>query len=134
MPCRRWSSVPEHYYTAYHHLFTSAAPIHDVRGRIVGAIGIAGPLEAANAHTLALVMSAARAISTQIQADWSLQEANHRLSEVNTIMSTITEGVIAWDINGEIIHVNKQAGKILGLNPAATPGPSHRRSAADCRK
>jgi transcriptional activator for dhaKLM operon len=67
-------------------------------------------------------MSAARAISTQFQADWSLQEANQRLSALNTILSTITEGVIAWDINGEIIHVNKQAGTILGLNPTATLG------------
>ncbi len=112
----------EHYYASYHQLFGSAAPIHDVRGRSLGAICICGPVEMASPHTLALVMSAALAISNQIQADWSLQEANHRLSEVNAILSAISEGVLAWNSSGEIHHINAQASLMLGLDPITVHG------------
>ncbi len=113
---------PEHYYEHYHQFSTSAAPVHDINGRIIGVIAIVGLVEQVTSHTLALVMSAARAISNQLQADWSLQEANHRLSEVHTVMSTISEGVIAWNAKGEINHANAQAGEMLGINPAAILG------------
>ena len=112
----------EHYNRAFHALSSSAAPIHDVRGRIVGTIGLIGPVENVSSHTLALAMSAARAISNQMQADWSLEEANHRLLEVNTVMGAVTEGVIAWNANGDINHVNAKAGEMLKLNPASVLG------------
>ncbi|MFN2134791.1 MAG: dihydroxyacetone kinase operon transcriptional regulator DhaR [Candidatus Promineifilaceae bacterium] len=112
----------EHYCATYHPYFGSAAPIHDIRGRIVGAISMCGPVEALNPYMMALVMSAASAISNRIQADWSLQEANHRLSEVNTVLSAISEGVIAWSTGGEIHHVNEQACELLGLNATSVMG------------
>ncbi len=112
----------EHYFMAFHGVSSSAAPIHDVRGRIIGTIGIIGPAEHTNSHTLALVMSAARAISNQLHADWSLDEANKRLLEVSTVMSTMTEGVIAWNADGEINHVNAKACEILHVNPASVLG------------
>jgi transcriptional activator for dhaKLM operon len=115
---------PEHYLQRLHHLVTTAAPIHDVRGRIVGILGIVGLVEAATSHTLGLVMSAARAVSNQLQADWYLREANHHLSEVNTILGSIAEGVIVWDERGEIHHVNVQAGHMLQLNPGSVVGRS----------
>jgi len=114
----------EHYYKKYHSISSSAAPIHDVRGRIIGTISIICTAEKASSHTLALVLSAARAISSQLQADWSLEEANHRLLEVNTIMSAITEGIIAWNTGGDINHVNAKAGEMLNLNPASVLGLS----------
>jgi transcriptional regulator of acetoin/glycerol metabolism len=115
---------PEHYYELYHQFSTSAAPIHDINGRIIGVIAIIDHAENATSHTLALAMSAGRAISNQLQADWSLQEANHRLSEVHTVMSTISEGVFAWNAKGQISHANAQAGEMLGINPAAVSGQS----------
>ncbi|MDX1613155.1 MAG: dihydroxyacetone kinase operon transcriptional regulator DhaR [Candidatus Promineifilaceae bacterium] len=112
----------EHYYQAYHHWVTTAAPVHDVRGRIIGLLGVVGPAAQATAHTASLVMAATRAISNQLFTDWYLDEANVRLSEVNTILGAIAEGVIAWDDSGRIHHTNKQAGQILGLDSAAIVG------------
>jgi transcriptional activator for dhaKLM operon len=112
----------EHYLQRLHHLVTTAAPIHDVRGRIVGVLGMAGPAEGASSHTLGMTMAAARAIGSQLQADWYLREANHRLSEVNTILGSIAEGVIVWDETGEIHHMNVQAGQMLQLNPRMVMG------------
>jgi transcriptional regulator of acetoin/glycerol metabolism len=113
---------PEHFFRSNHHLVTTAAPIHDVRGRIVGILGVVSPLATATPHTLGLVMSAARAISNQLLTDWYLEEANLHLSEVNTILGAIEEGVVAWDKAGRIQHVNAQAGQILGIEPATILG------------
>jgi transcriptional activator for dhaKLM operon len=118
----------EHYFEFLHAVVTAAAPIHDVRGRVIGLLGMVGPLNAtppfygATSHTLGLVMSAARAIGNQLQANWYLEEANQHLSQVNAILGAITEGVIVWGQEGEIRHVNEQAGAMLQLNPRAVVG------------
>jgi transcriptional activator for dhaKLM operon len=112
----------EHYFAFLHGIVSAAAPVHDVRGRIIGLLGMVGSVETASSHTLALVMSAARAISNQLQANWYLQEANQRLGEVNTVLGSITEGVIVWSPEGEIRHVNEQAAEILQINPRAVMG------------
>lgn len=112
----------EHYFAYLHNVATTAAPIHDVRGRIIGLLGMVGPLEPATSHTLGLVMAAARAIGNQLQANWYLEEANQHLSQVNTILGAITEGVIVWNQEGEIRHVNEQAATMLQINPRTAVG------------
>lgn len=112
----------EHYFRVLHGIVTAGAPIHDVRGRIIGVLGMVGSVETATSHTLALVMAAARAVGNQLQANWSLEEANQHLSEVNTIVGAITEGVIVWDQQGEIRQVNAQAGQMLQINARAAVG------------
>ncbi|MBE2222692.1 MAG: PTS-dependent dihydroxyacetone kinase operon transcriptional regulator DhaR [Anaerolineae bacterium] len=112
----------EHYYEAYHPFASSAAPVHDANGRIIGIISIIEPVLAVTRHSLSLVMAAARAISNQLQAELYLHEANHHLSEVRTILEVIHEGIITWDKNGKINHVNALAGKILQIKPNAILG------------
>ncbi len=116
----------EHYYEAYHQMASSAAPVHDANGRLVGIVGIIEPVTATSRHSLSLVMAAARAISNQLQANMYLQEANHRLTEVNTILEAIHEGVISWGPDGKIYHVNERAGQILHFSPHTATGlPLH---------
>lgn len=112
----------EHYFSLFHNLISAAAPIHDVRGRVIGVLGMVGPLSRAGGHTLGVVMSGARAITNQLQANWHLEESNRRLSELNTVLGAIDEGVIVWNGNGEVMHVNQQAGDILRINPRAVVG------------
>ncbi len=112
----------EHYFEFLHPFVTAAAPIHDVRGRIMGLLGMAGPIDTATSHTLGLVMSAARAVGNQMQANWYLEEANQHLGQVNTILGAITEGVMVWNQEGEIRHVNEQAARMLQINPRMALG------------
>lgn len=112
----------EHFFRVYHRFVSTAAPIHDVRGRIVGLLGIVGPVETANSHTLGLAMTAARAVGNQLQTDWYVEEANRHLSEVRTMLGAISEGVIAWDEDGIINHVNEPTRDILDINPASILG------------
>ncbi len=112
----------EHYYEVFHEMTTSAAPIHDVNGRIAGIIGIIEPATSTTRHSLSLVMAAGRALSNLLHANMYLHEANHRLAEVNTILGSIREGVIAWDENFKITHINVRAGKMLHINPQTATG------------
>jgi transcriptional activator for dhaKLM operon len=113
---------PEHFYRAYHHLATAAAPVHDVRGRIIGVLTIISPASLGSPHMLSLAMSAARAISNQVNTNWYVDEANQHLSEVNAILAGVTEGVVAWNEQGKILHMNDQAGRILDLRPSSMVG------------
>ncbi len=115
---------PEHYFESFHDLATTAAPVHDVAGRIVGVIGLVTPADQASSHDLALVMATARALSNQIQTNFYLDEANTSLTAMKAILSAMTEGVIAWDGARRITHVNEQAGRMLGLVPASVLGRS----------
>ena len=113
---------PEHYFEVYHDFVSTAAPIHHSSGRIIGLLGIINPLESATSHTLALVMGVARAIGNQMQTDLYLEEANRHLSEVRAILEGISVGVITWDDQQIINHINTQAASILELNANAVLG------------
>ncbi len=115
---------PEHYLKQLHTTVTSAAPIHDVGGRIIGALAIVGPVEQAHSHSLAAVMAGARAISNQLQTDMYLQEANRRYSELQGVFEAISEGIIVWNMAGTVTHINTQAGHILGISPTSILGRS----------
>ncbi|MEZ4592884.1 MAG: sigma 54-interacting transcriptional regulator [Chloroflexota bacterium] len=96
--------------------------MHDVNGRIIGIIGVVNSAEDATSHTLSLVMAVARAIGNQLQAELYLEEANRRLTELNTIMESITEGVLTWNSSERINHANSQAGRLLNLSPSSVLG------------
>lgn len=112
----------EHYFRAHHHFATTAAPIHNVRGRIIGVLGAVSLAEEATSHTLGLVMTAARAVGNQLHADLFLEEANRHLTEVRTILSSVAEGTVSWNESGIIKYVNSAAGRILRLTPSAIVG------------
>ncbi|MCB8984268.1 MAG: PTS-dependent dihydroxyacetone kinase operon transcriptional regulator DhaR [Ardenticatenaceae bacterium] len=112
----------EHFLQALHPFVTTAAPIHQVNGRIIGIIGIIGPVSSATSHTISLVMAVARAIANQLQADLYLEEANYRLTEMNTILGAIQTGVISWDETGKVNHINALAGQMLQVSPSSILG------------
>jgi len=112
----------EHYYQAHHPFASTAAPIHDVRGRLSGILAIVNPAEAVTSHTLGLVMTAARAIGNQLQTEWYIEESNRHLTEVNAVLGAIADGVVAWNEEGIINHVNEPASNLLGARPAELMG------------
>lgn len=112
----------EHYVKLYHDFCCSAAPVHDVSGRIRGALAMIGRQNRSHSHTLSTVMAAARAIENQLQTDLYLQEANRRLTELRSVFSAISEGVMSWTNDGKITHINEQAGQIMGVQPRSVLG------------
>lgn len=112
----------EHYFEAHHDYASSAAPIHNVVGRIIGLLGIVTPAKTATSHTLALAMSTARAITNQLHTNLYFEETNYHLSEVKAILEGISVGVLTCNYQGFINQINAQAAAILGLDAAVVMG------------
>jgi sigma-54 dependent transcriptional regulator, acetoin dehydrogenase operon transcriptional activator AcoR len=111
-----------HYRAALHPFYTSAAPVHDLLGRVVGVLGIVGRHEDSHPHTLGMITAAAQAVSNQLQMQVWLGNANDLLSELKTILQTLPEGILLLRRDGVISQMNAPAGTMLGLSPARVTG------------
>ncbi len=112
----------EHYLTIFHAYGGAAAPIHNEQGDIVGCIGILTHTENTSPSQLATVMAAAKAITTQLQSILILEQANQRLMQMDNILESMNDGVIAWDMDGTVEHVNSMACQVLGTERTAILG------------
>lgn len=113
---------PEHFCRYYHQWGTTAAPIHDDEGRLLGTIGLISHAENATRRDRALVMSAASAISGLLQTERYLVQANQQLFQMNAILDELDRGVLMWDAYGRIAYCNSTASDILGLATADLRG------------
>jgi transcriptional activator for dhaKLM operon len=105
----------EHALPDLHAFGGSAAPLHNQQGAMVGILGMLTPVEQANPVQLALMMTTAQAISSQLQADLLLEQANQRSRTLESILESVTDGVITWDTDGHVDHFNHMATQILGV-------------------
>ncbi len=105
----------EHYCKQYHNWTSSACPMRDENGKIIGVLSVTGPDEKVHPHTLGMVVAAAEAIENQLQLD----NINKRLSITNkhlyAVMESISEGLIGIDHKGIIRDINLFARKLLSL-------------------
>ncbi len=111
-----------HYRAALHPLYTSAAPVHDLLGRVVGVLGVVGRQENSHPHTLGMITAAAQAISNQLQMQVWLSNVNDLLSELKTILQTLPEGILLLRRDGVVSQMNGPAGTLLGLSPTRVTG------------
>lgn len=112
----------EHFLTPFHLYSTVAAPIFDLDGSSLGAIGIFQRVERHTPHALGIVVAAAKAIENQLSADLLMRDALARASELNAALDAISDGVLAWDSRGIVMHLNDHAGQLLGLEPNLVVG------------
>ncbi len=106
----------EHFRQAFHIFGDAAAPIFDISGKLLGALGILTSAENFHPHTLGLAVAGARAIEAQRQTDQLLAEQNSQLGRLNAILDTISEGILVWNAEGVVIHTNPAATELLGIN------------------
>jgi|LGOV01.1.fsa_nt_gb transcriptional regulator with PAS, ATPase and Fis domain len=103
----------EHYYQCYHNLTCSAAPIFDENDILLGILDMAGPKEKTYPHTLGMVVATTKAITRQLCVAASNQQINLTNYYLRTLIDSISDGVIAVDVNGKIIGINSHGAKIL---------------------
>jgi sigma-54 dependent transcriptional regulator, acetoin dehydrogenase operon transcriptional activator AcoR len=111
-----------HYRAALHPLYTSAAPVHDLMGQIVGVLAVVGRHEHSHPHTLGMITAAAQAVSNQLQMQVWLSNANDLLFELKTILQTLPEGILLLRQDGVVSQMNAPAGTMLGLTPSRVTG------------
>lgn len=112
----------EFFLQQYHHLAQAAAPIFDLSGKPLGALGVITLRQRYHPHALGMVLGGARAIEGQIQADRLLAEQNSQLAQLNAILSANSEGVIVWNSDFVLMHINEPAQRFLGLPAGALSG------------
>ncbi|HLV97467.1 MAG TPA: sigma 54-interacting transcriptional regulator [Ktedonobacterales bacterium] len=115
-------SGPAHFCAALHPYCGSAAPIHDSLGQSLGALAIFGRCADCHPHTLGMVTAAAQAVTNQLQMQLWLTSANELLSELTTILQTLSEGIMLLKADGTISQMNARAGQLLGLSLPRTAG------------
>jgi len=106
----------EHYRRQFHAFSGAAAPIFDLSGNPLGALGVLNFAKDHHPHSLGLVVAGARAIEGQRQSDQLLGEYNSQLTELNAILTTISEGILVWNCKGILMHANPAATRLLGLS------------------
>lgn len=106
----------EHFVKQFHVATGAAAPIFDIRGHLLGVLGLVMPVDRYHAHSLGLVAAAARAVENQHQSDLLLAEQNSQLAQLNTILSTISEGILVWNAGQILAHANQAASQMLGIS------------------
>jgi len=101
---------------------TSASPIFDDRGRIIGILGVAAPYHLASPYILGMAITAARAIERKM----ALQTAYLRSEVANlyktTIIESMSEGVLTMDCRHRITHLNLIAARSLGIDRDSSLG------------
>jgi transcriptional regulator of acetoin/glycerol metabolism len=113
---------PEHFLITFHDFCSVAAPIHELEGHPVGVIGIIEPIGQFSKQCFGIVVAGARAIENQLRAEVIVQEANTQTSELYATMDSVTEGILAWDERGILLHLNDQGGQIFNLSPSLVVG------------
>lgn len=112
----------EHFLGCLHELSTAAAPIHNLEGVPIGAIGLIETIVRRSPQSLGIVVAAAKAIENELQAELAVRQANTEASKLHATLDAISEGVLAWSVQGIIVHLNDTAGQLLELKPNVVAG------------
>lgn len=107
-------SGAEHYCQKYHCLTSSAAPIFDNSGRVIGVLDMSGASYASQLHTLGMVAAAAEAIIARLD----IQQVNRELTLLSKRLTSVfyaaSDAILLVDANGIVNQFNPAAKEILG--------------------
>lgn len=117
---------PEHFIQQFHIFSEAAAPIFDLSGRLLGAVGLVNLFEEHYPHTLSLAFSAAQIIISQRSSEQLMAEQNSQMAQTNAILSAISEGVMVWSAEGRLLQINDAAEQVISLPRQAILGKHYR--------
>lgn len=106
---------PEHYCQQFHSQAGAAAPIFEITGRPLGVLGLLAPIEDYQSVSLGLVTAGSKAVEAQHQADQLLADYNSQLDELNAMLDTISEGILVWNNEQTLLHVNQAAANMMEI-------------------
>ncbi|MHB1167552.1 MAG: PAS domain-containing protein [Carboxydocellales bacterium] len=83
---------------------------------------ISGDYRKANPHTLGMVVSAVYAIESQLRLHKATSNLYIAYKHSNTIIESISEGLISLDSKGNVTHLNAIGSEILGIDLSESKG------------
>ena len=109
-------SGKEHFIKAYHRWTCSGAPIHDPEGRLIGALDLTGSKEGVHLHTLGMVVAAVNAIEKTLALNVRNEAIIRQGRFVETLVDSITAGIVSADLEGGVLSVNRYALEMFGYS------------------
>jgi len=106
---------PEHYNKLFQSWTCTAAPINDTTGKLIGVLNLSGSYRLLHKHTLGMVVSVVEAIERQLLINKRNEEIQLLNDLLVSIIEATSEGLIAVDSKGKIMHVNLKVADILAL-------------------
>jgi PAS domain S-box-containing protein len=105
----------EHFCFVHRDWACSAAPIH-AGGEIIGVLNVSGYQNMVHPHTLGMVVAAARAIETKIEAHIASNELKIQNKYQNAIVESMSDGLLTIDNKGYITYINEVGADILNID------------------
>lgn len=112
-PIQMWNG--EHYILSHKEFSCSCAPIFDSSDNLLGCLNITGSKTEVHTHTLGMVTSAVDGISKELKIRKINEEIEMISAQRNSIIETISTGLILLNESGSIIQINKNALMMLNL-------------------
>lgn len=136
-PVQIWGE--EHYIMPHKDYVCSGAPFYNDSGEVIGCLNLTGHSEDVHPHTLGMVISAADGITKELSIRRAYENIELISAQRNTIIQSMTSGIILLNNLGRVIQINNVALKMLGLKYENTIGRNlfdyisidDRRSSAD---
>lgn len=114
----------EHFKVNHHSWTCSSSPVFSPGGELLGTITLSGKSIGIHQHTLGMVISAAKAIENKIGEEKLFYEKTRLSCYLDSLLDSISEGIIAITKEGKITHINRIAEKMLNLSRASLVGKS----------
>ncbi|OLO39042.1 hypothetical protein BTR23_10935 [Alkalihalophilus pseudofirmus] len=103
----------EHFCTRSHPWVCSAAPILDpITKQTIGVLNLAGGKNLVEAHDMGLVTYKVQ----KIQQGMGTHLMNSNVFQIYSLLETIKDPVVIFDMSGKIVHLNEAARYIFGVN------------------
>jgi transcriptional regulator of acetoin/glycerol metabolism len=99
-------SASEHFINAYHRWTCSAAPIHGIKGEIIGTLNLTGNSRLIHQHTLGLVAASVKSIENQLKSEAVQNKLKEAYQYNNAIMNATVYGIMSLDRDGIIRSIN----------------------------
>lgn len=106
----------EHYVQSQRSNTSSAAPIYDTDGNILGCFNVFGETHTTHPHTLGMVVTAANWITKELQLRQSYNEMSIINKQLSTTLQLTNLGLIMSDSDSIIRQHNHLAEQLLGLS------------------
>ena len=113
---------PEHYCVIMDNSNSSAAPVLDDEGEVIGVLVLSQHLPnnagdnaylSLSSHTMGLITAMAAAVENRMKLKKSYEEVRAAHLRQKATLAFIDEGIITLEKSGKIVHVNKEATRIF---------------------
>ncbi|MFA7148738.1 MAG: sigma-54-dependent Fis family transcriptional regulator [Syntrophomonadaceae bacterium] len=103
----------EHFCRKHHKWTCSGSPIFNENREMIGILEMSGPVQKTHLHTLGMVVAATEAIEHQMQIHRQNRELIMLNNRMNSIINSVSDGVVIIDSFGEITQTNPALERIL---------------------